>query len=263
MAACAGHRTVTGRLRLDEGRQVEGVAREFGDPGFAVGVVAGAPPLAAGARTARALARLRELRPRARVTLRELDRAEVVTGVAAGGLDVGLVDGAAASGDPLRLPEAGPLHAVRCAEEDLTVVLAEDHPPAAGRRREVRLAGPHGRPVGRRAGRRAATGAAASGGGREGFRAGARHEGPEVWTVTRQAGARSGAAAALRGRRGGRPASPWCRSPHGAGPPYGGAAPRRRGRGGSGADRPADQGARPAAADGAHPFGPVPFAPPR
>ncbi|MFF3946092.1 LysR substrate-binding domain-containing protein [Streptomyces sp. NPDC001902] len=95
--------------------------------------MAGAPPLAAGARTARALARLRELRPRARVTLRELDRAEVVTGVAAGGLDVGLVDGAA-SGDRLRLrlrlPEAGPLHAVRCAEADLTVVLAEDHPPA-------------------------------------------------------------------------------------------------------------------------------------
>ncbi|MDX2645730.1 hypothetical protein PV341_19615 [Streptomyces sp. PA03-1a] len=113
MAACAGHRTVAGRLRLDEGRQVEGVAREFGDPGFAVGVVAGASPLAAGARTARALARLRELRPRARVTLRELDRAEVVTGVAAGGLDVGLVDGAAASGDPLRLPR--PARCTRCA----------------------------------------------------------------------------------------------------------------------------------------------------
>ncbi|MFD8073678.1 LysR family transcriptional regulator [Streptomyces sp. NPDC059718] len=144
-------------------------------------VVAGASPLAAGARTARALARLRELRPRARVTLRVLDRAEVVAGVAAGELDVGLVDGAAAPSDPLRLPEAGPLHAVRCAEEDLTVVLAEDHPLA--RRRGVRLtdladalwvdAPAAALPP-------ALLHPAAAG---EGFRAGVRHEGPEVRTV--------------------------------------------------------------------------------
>jgi DNA-binding transcriptional LysR family regulator len=144
-------------------------------------IVAGASPLAAGGRTAAALARLRERRPRAEVTLRVLDRGQVVAGVAAGELDVGLVDGAAAPSDPLRLPEAGPLHAVRCAEEDLAVVLTQDHPLA--RRRGLRLAdladalwvdAPS-----------AAVPPAllhpASAG--EGFRAGVRHEGPEVRAV--------------------------------------------------------------------------------
>ncbi|WP_127355883.1 LysR family transcriptional regulator [Actinacidiphila soli] len=104
----------------------------------AASVVLGASPLAMGDQVASALARLRVTAPRTEVTVRILDRAAVVARVATGRLDVGVVDGAAAPSDPLRLPEVGPLHALRCGEEELVVAVPDGH-PLARRRGGVRL----------------------------------------------------------------------------------------------------------------------------
>ncbi|MDX6310553.1 MAG: hypothetical protein QOF44_17 [Streptomyces sp.] len=105
----------------------------------AASVVLGASPLAIGDRVASALARLRVAAPRTEVTVRVLDRAAVVAGVATGRLDLGVVDGAAAPSDPLRLPEVGPLHALRCGEEELVVAVPDGHPLAGRQRGGVRL----------------------------------------------------------------------------------------------------------------------------
>ncbi|QNA71546.1 LysR family transcriptional regulator [Streptomyces sp. So13.3] len=94
-------------------------------------LVLGASPLAFGDRTALALARLRAAAPRTDVTVRLLERAGVVAGVACGDIDLGLVDGAAAPSDPLRLPDAGPLHTAGVGEEPLAVLLPDGHPLAA------------------------------------------------------------------------------------------------------------------------------------
>nr|CEL22566.1 Chromosome initiation inhibitor [Kibdelosporangium sp. MJ126-NF4] len=66
--------------------------------------------------------------------VRVLPRDDVLTGVARGTLDLGLVDGIAAPNDPLPLPDVAPLSTVGVAEHPLVVVLAPGH-PLAGRKR--------------------------------------------------------------------------------------------------------------------------------
>ncbi|MFD3451437.1 LysR family transcriptional regulator [Streptomyces sp. NPDC058691] len=152
------------------------VARAAGAP--AARITAGVSPSAMGSRVALAVARLRAERPRAEVTLRVLDRAAVVAGVTAGELDLGLVDGAAAPSDPLTVSGAGGLRAVRCAEEELVVALAADH-PLAGRSglRLADLADALWVDAPDAAVPPAALHPAAAG---EGFRSGVRYEGPDV-----------------------------------------------------------------------------------
>lgn len=70
--------------------------------------------------------------PRAGVTLRVLTRDEVPVAVATGTADLGLVDGIAASSDPLRLPDVAPLTTHGVAEEPVCVLLPDTH-PLAGR----------------------------------------------------------------------------------------------------------------------------------
>jgi DNA-binding transcriptional LysR family regulator len=96
-------------------------------PSLTVGVSA----LAADARLAVALARVRDTADR--VTVHVLERAKIPYGVAGGTLDIGLVDGVAAPTDPLHLPDAGPLSTLAVAEEPLAVLLPLGH-PLAGRR---------------------------------------------------------------------------------------------------------------------------------
>ena len=118
-------------LRLDAARA--DVMRVAGDPTGRLTV--GATPLSAG-RAARAVAAARSARPQLAATVRVLARDAVVEGVATGALDAGIVDGAAAPNDPLRLPEAG-LPVAQVAEEPLAVALAPGHP--LGGRAGVRL----------------------------------------------------------------------------------------------------------------------------
>ncbi|MBO3749708.1 LysR family transcriptional regulator [Streptosporangiaceae bacterium NEAU-GS5] len=72
----------------------------------------------------------RVLPPGARVSTAALE--QVIERVATGEADLGLVDGVAAPSDPLALPQAGPLTAVRVGEEPLVVALPAGH-PLAGR----------------------------------------------------------------------------------------------------------------------------------
>ncbi len=97
----------------------------------------GASPLAATG-LAVPLAALRSPMPRLEVTVRVADRETVAAEVAAGRLDIGLVDGLAAPSDPLRLSEVSPLTAVGVAEEQPVVILPGSHPLA--RRAGLRLA---------------------------------------------------------------------------------------------------------------------------
>ncbi len=69
--------------------------------------------------------------------VRVLPRADVVTGVAQGTLDLGLVDGVATASDPLNLPDVAPLATVGVAERPLVVVFPADHPLA--RRKRINL----------------------------------------------------------------------------------------------------------------------------
>lgn len=68
--------------------------------------------------------------PDREVTVRVLPRAKVVAEVAAGTIDVGLVDGVAAPTDPLNLPDVGPLVADGVTAEPLVVALPSFHPLA-------------------------------------------------------------------------------------------------------------------------------------
>ncbi|WP_078862257.1 LysR family transcriptional regulator [Streptomyces sp. NRRL F-5123] len=122
-------------LRLDAARA--DIARLTAAP--AARVVVGAAPTAVTGPLAAALAGLRRGRPQLDVTVRVLDRAAVVGGVTAGGLDAGLVDGAAAPGDPLTLADTAPLAALAVSEEPLAVALPAGHPLAG--RAGVDLAG--------------------------------------------------------------------------------------------------------------------------
>ncbi|MFF1558605.1 LysR family transcriptional regulator [Streptomyces sp. NPDC058279] len=87
-------------------------------------------PLAVGPRLLSAL-------PATGVTLRVLPPGEVPAVVAAGGCDLGLVDGLAAPSDPLRLPDVAPLRVTGVGEEGLAVLFPSGHPFAG--RSAVRL----------------------------------------------------------------------------------------------------------------------------
>jgi DNA-binding transcriptional LysR family regulator len=113
-------------LRLDAARA--DVTRLAGVPHGLLHV--GSSPLAA-AVLAAALARLLGPMPRLELTVRVAARETVAAGVAAGDLDIGLVDGLAAPSDPLRLSEVSPLTAVGVGEEQPVVVLPGSHPLAA------------------------------------------------------------------------------------------------------------------------------------
>jgi len=112
------------------------VLRAAGEP--AGRMLLGASPLAVTGPAAGLLARLRQEQPGLAIALRVAGRAAVAAGVAAGELDLGLVDGIAAPGDPLRLPDAGWLTAVELATQPVVVALPAGHPLAG--RRGLRLA---------------------------------------------------------------------------------------------------------------------------
>jgi DNA-binding transcriptional LysR family regulator len=127
-------------LRLDAARA--DVARLAGTPQDRL--LVGLSPLAATAHgraatsaVAEAIGAVRRSIPRLEVTVRVIDRAAVVVGVATGEFDLGLVDGVAAPTDPLRLSDVSTLSAVAVAEEPIAVALPAGHPLA--RRRGLRL----------------------------------------------------------------------------------------------------------------------------
>lgn len=93
-------------------------------------VVVGASPLAMAAGVAEALATLRQTQPRLDMTVRILGAQTICSELAAGALDVGLVDGMAAPSDPLHLPDLWPLTTHVIAENSLAVALPDDHPLA-------------------------------------------------------------------------------------------------------------------------------------
>jgi DNA-binding transcriptional LysR family regulator len=121
-------------LRLDAARA--DVARLTGSGRGLLRVAVTA--LAAPQSLAQALAVARLAYPRAELTVALVGREEAVTAVAAGAADVAVVDGVAAPSDPLALPAAAPVSALRLAEQGLAVLLPVGH-PLAGRRR-IRLA---------------------------------------------------------------------------------------------------------------------------
>ncbi|MGR3934028.1 LysR family transcriptional regulator [Streptomyces sp. BRA346] len=104
----------------------------------AVRLTLGASPLAMTPAVATALDETRRSCPDAGAAVRILRRREIPAAVATGALDLGLLDGPAAPGAPLPLPEAGPLTTVAVAETPLVVALPSGHPLA--RRLGLRLA---------------------------------------------------------------------------------------------------------------------------
>ena len=172
-------------LRLDAARAE--VTRMAAPP--PAQLVLGLAPLAMTEVAAPALASIRQSHPRLAVTLQVIGREAVQVAAAAGILDLGLIDGVAAPGDPLRL-EAGPAAAVMVAERELAVVLPAGHPLAG--RSALRLedladarwldAPDTGMPL---ADLRAATGS-------DGFRPALRYEGTDVRTLTALAAAEHG-----------------------------------------------------------------------
>jgi DNA-binding transcriptional LysR family regulator len=109
-------------LRLDAARaDVRRVAA--GPPGT---LRVGATPLSAGL-AARAVAAARGARPALDVAVHVGARDALAVAVATGELDAGFVDGVAAPGDPLRLPDTG-VPVAESSEEDLVVALPDRHP---------------------------------------------------------------------------------------------------------------------------------------
>jgi DNA-binding transcriptional LysR family regulator len=118
-------------LRLDAARA--DVARAVAEaPGR---LVVGATPLSAGI-AARTVAAARRARPPVTVAVRVADREAIAVAVGTGELDAGIVDGAAAPGDSLPLPETG-VPVAAFAEEPLALAVAPGH--ALARRATVRL----------------------------------------------------------------------------------------------------------------------------
>jgi DNA-binding transcriptional LysR family regulator len=109
-------------LRLDAARA--DVQRVAAGPPTRLAV--GATPLSAGV-AARAVAAARARLPPLEALVRVAARDELAVAVATGALDAAIVDGVAAPGDPLRLPETGLLVA-EVAEEPLALALPEGHP---------------------------------------------------------------------------------------------------------------------------------------
>ena len=94
-------------------------------------------PLAGQPWVTEALDRVRAGSARLRTTVRLDDRDRVLTAVATGEADLGLVDGFTAPSDPLRLPDAGGPRATGVAESPAVVAVPRHHPLA--RRRAVDL----------------------------------------------------------------------------------------------------------------------------
>src|SRR3954470_751254 len=118
-------------LRLDAARA--DVARAVAEaPGR---LVVGATPLSAPI-AARAVAPAGGAPPPVAVAVRVADRDAIAVAVATGELDAGIVDGAAAPGDALALPETG-VPVAAFAEEPLALAVAPGH--ALARRAAVRL----------------------------------------------------------------------------------------------------------------------------
>lgn len=105
------------------------VRRAAGEPGGVLRV--GASALAA-SRVGVALSATKRVRRGLDLVLRVAGRDAVVAAVAAGDLDVGVVDGVAAPTDPLRLGDVAALTTVALAEEPCVVLLPRRH-PLAGR----------------------------------------------------------------------------------------------------------------------------------
>jgi DNA-binding transcriptional LysR family regulator len=101
------------------------VARAVAPPGR---LALGLTPLAWTGEVAAALARIRAEAARLRTSVLVGDRDRIVTAVATGELDLGLVDGFAARSDPLRLPDPGGARAVGVAEDAAVVALPAGHP---------------------------------------------------------------------------------------------------------------------------------------
>lgn len=114
-------------LRLEAARAE--VARVAAPPAGRITVGTSAP---AAARVAHALARVRQPHPRLAAAVRAASRADIPALVATGEVDLGVVDGAATPGDPLRLPGGWHGSATGIAEEPLAVVMPAGH-PLAGR----------------------------------------------------------------------------------------------------------------------------------
>ncbi|WP_370092360.1 LysR family transcriptional regulator [Streptacidiphilus sp. MAP12-20] len=89
-------------------------------------------------RTARALASTRGQLPCAELVVTVLGRDAAVAAVVSGAAEVAVVDGLTAPSDPLSLPAAAPVSALRVAERKLTVLLPQEHPLAA--RHSLRIA---------------------------------------------------------------------------------------------------------------------------
>lgn len=100
-------------------------------------LVVGVSAAAGHGRLGAATAALRRSRPRVDLVVRTLGRRAVTEGVAAGDLDLGLVDGAVTPGDPLYLPAVSQLTTARSAERPAGVLLPVGHPLA--RRSGLRL----------------------------------------------------------------------------------------------------------------------------
>jgi DNA-binding transcriptional LysR family regulator len=92
----------------------------------------GASPLAA-PHIAAPLAGARRANPRIEASLQIRPRADIDVAVAAGDLDIGLVDGIAAPSDPLHLTDAVAPAAIALAERPLALVLPSAHPLASRR----------------------------------------------------------------------------------------------------------------------------------
>ncbi|MFD8380506.1 LysR family transcriptional regulator [Streptomyces sp. NPDC059679] len=88
----------------------------------------GASPPALTPRVAAALAEVRRAHPGVRTAVRLLSRDEIPAAMSTGQLDLGLTDGLTAPGDPLPLPDLGPLSTLPIAEGSLVVPLPLGHP---------------------------------------------------------------------------------------------------------------------------------------
>jgi DNA-binding transcriptional LysR family regulator len=108
-------------LRVDAARA--DIARLTTAPAARIAI--GISPLAMTPRVAQTLAEAD-----VQVSVRVAGRSTVVREIAAGTLDLGLVDGMTAPNDPLHLPNLGPLTSVAIAEHPLVVALPVRHPLA-------------------------------------------------------------------------------------------------------------------------------------
>lgn len=90
----------------------------------------GVSPLADASRLIAAVAAVRAGMPRVEVSVAVTGKAQVLAGVADGGLAVGLVDGVAVTGDPLPLHDTGPFTTTVLARGPAAIAMPREHPLA-------------------------------------------------------------------------------------------------------------------------------------